>query len=250
MTAEEGVRCAVFVCAVATDPLLSSIMPESQFSLDKSLDQETRPWDARLARWLVKPLRNTPVTPNHLTTLRLLSGLAAAAAFLPGTYRWSNVAALLLVLSNFLDHTDGELARLSSKGTRWGHYYDLACDALITVLLFAALGYGVSTRAELLLSLPPLLLGSVAGMATALIFFLRMRIEERVGKRASRQGCAMGFESEDVLYLMPVVTLCNGTAVFLVTAALGAPLFALWVIADYRRTFRQPLGSGTTSGAV
>src|SRR5712672_4688300 len=93
------------------------------------------PWDARLARILVTPLKDSWVTPNHLTTVRLGVGLAASAAFLPGTYGWSNLAALLLVLSNFLDHTDGELARLSGKSSRIGHVYDLASDALVTVLL-------------------------------------------------------------------------------------------------------------------
>jgi archaetidylinositol phosphate synthase len=56
-----------------------------------------RPWDARLARRLVALLKDSWVTPNHLTAVRLLIGLAAAAAFMPGTYGWSNLAALLLV---------------------------------------------------------------------------------------------------------------------------------------------------------
>ena len=51
-----------------------------------------RPWDARLAHWTVTPLVHSWVTPNHLTTLRLGVGLAAAMAFTPGTYGWSNVA--------------------------------------------------------------------------------------------------------------------------------------------------------------
>src|ERR1700685_42929 len=88
-----------------------------------------RPWDARLARRFVAPLKDSWVTPNHLTTVRLGVGLAAAAAFLPGTYGWSNLAALLLVVSNFLDHTDGELARMSGKSSRIGNIYDLASDA-------------------------------------------------------------------------------------------------------------------------
>ncbi len=92
-----------------------------------------RPWDARLARLLVFPLKDTRITPNHLTTVRLAAGLAAAAAFLPGTYGWSNIAALLLILSNFLDHTDGELARISGKSSRIGHVYDLASDAAVTI---------------------------------------------------------------------------------------------------------------------
>src|SRR5260370_13602485 len=101
------------------------------------------PWDARLARRLVTPLKDTWVTPNHLTTVRLAIGLAAAAAFLPGTYGWSNLGALLLILSNFLDHTDGELARISGKSSRLGHWYDLASDAAVTILLFVAMGAGV-----------------------------------------------------------------------------------------------------------
>src|ERR1700730_4932582 len=102
-----------------------------------------RPWDARLARWLVAPLRDSWVVPNHLTTVRLLVGLAAATAFLPGSYGWSNVAALLMVLSNFLDHADGELARLSGKSSRIGHLYDIASDAAVTIVLFIAIGVGV-----------------------------------------------------------------------------------------------------------
>jgi archaetidylinositol phosphate synthase len=89
--------------------------------LQFSVPTARRPWDARLARRLVAPLIDSWVRPNHLTTLRLTVGLAAAAAFLPGSYGWSNVAALLLVLSNFLDHTDGELARMSGKTSRIGH---------------------------------------------------------------------------------------------------------------------------------
>src|SRR5579864_385521 len=97
------------------------------------------PWDARLARRLVMPLVHSWVTPNHLTTLRLAVGLAAAAAFIPGSYGWSNFAACLLVLSNFLDHTDGELARMSGKTSRIGHLYDLGSDAVVTILLFIAI---------------------------------------------------------------------------------------------------------------
>ena len=57
-----------------------------------------------------------------------------------GTYGWSNVGALLLMVSNFLDHTDGELARISGKATRIGHLYDLVSDAMVTILLFIAMG--------------------------------------------------------------------------------------------------------------
>jgi archaetidylinositol phosphate synthase len=198
-----------------------------------------RPWDARLARRMVAPLIDTWVTPNHLTTLRLAVGLAAAAAFLPGTYAWSNVAALLLVLSNFLDHTDGELARMSGKSSRIGHLYDLASDAAVTILLFLAIGVGVSANPAVVLPVAPAVLGLAAGCAIALIFWLRMRIEDTAGKAASMQASVAGFETEDVLYLLPLVTLSNALVPLLLAAAVCAPLFALWVAIDYRRVLRR-----------
>jgi hypothetical protein len=48
-----------------------------------------------------------------------------------------------------------------------------------------------------------------------------------------------GFETEDVLYLLPVVTLLNGMTPFLLAAAIGAPLFAAWVAVDYQRVVRR-----------
>jgi phosphatidylglycerophosphate synthase len=197
-----------------------------------------RPWDARAARRLVTPLKNTWVTPNHLTTLRLVVGLCAVAAFLPGTYGWSNIGALLLVLSNFLDHTDGELARISGRASRFGHLYDLASDAVVTVSAFVAIGTGIDARGETL-ALPPALLGLVAGCAIALIFYLRMRIEERLGKTGTLQASLGGFETEDFLYLLPLMTLCDGAVQVVLAASLIAPLYAVWVVFDYRRAMRR-----------
>jgi archaetidylinositol phosphate synthase len=215
-----------------------SFMSNPQHS-PKSTAAVGRPWDARFARRLVTPLKGTWVTPNHLTTVRLLVGLGAAAAFAAGTYGWSNVAALLLVLSNFLDHTDGELARISGKSSRIGHLYDLASDAVVTILIFIAMGIGAAARAGAGSEFPLVLLGAIAGIAIALIFFLRMRIEEMLGKAATQQASLAGFETEDVLYLLPLVTLCNGVLPFLLTAAICAPLFAVWVAFDYRRVVRR-----------
>jgi archaetidylinositol phosphate synthase len=155
-------------------------------------------------------------------------------------------------LSNFLDHTDGELARLSGKTSRIGHIYDLASDAVVTILLFLAIGIGVGTTVGTLLQLPPALLGLTAGVAIALIFYLRMRIEEMGGKSASQQGSLGGFETEDILYLLPLVTLSNGLTNFLTAAAIGAPLYAVWAVIEHRRVLRRvhPLEGQPTSGVT
>ncbi|WP_153099760.1 CDP-alcohol phosphatidyltransferase family protein [Paraburkholderia hayleyella] len=211
-----------------------------------------RTWDARLARRLVTPLVNTRVSPNHLTTLRLLIGCCGAWCLAQGGFAWSNAGAWLIVLSNFVDHTDGELARISGKSSRIGHFYDLASDALVTVLLFAGMGIGVAATQDMMQGawVSPAALGVLAGLAVALIFFLRMRIEEMSGKAGTQQARVGGFETEDVLYLLPLVTLAQGTTFFLLAASMGAPLFAIWVMFDYRRELRraQPLAANGQMG--
>jgi phosphatidylglycerophosphate synthase len=197
-----------------------------------------RTWDARLARWLVTPLKDTRIVPNHLTTLRLLTGLAGAAGLAMGDFAWTNAGALLIVLSNFIDHTDGELARISGKSSRFGHLYDLASDALVTVALFVSMGVGIAKPGESAFALP-IALGAIAGVAVALIFYLRMRIESIAGKAGTRQAFAGGFETEDVLYLLPLVTLAHGIEPFIDAAAIGAPLFTVWVTFDYWRVVRR-----------
>ncbi len=203
-----------------------------------------RTWDARLARRLVTPLLGTWVRPNHLTTVRLTVGLAGAAALAGGGWGAANLGALLVVLSNFFDHTDGELARISGLSSRLGHVYDLASDALITVLLFTCMGVGLALRGESAVP-EPAWLGFVAGAAVALIFYLRMRIEAIEGKAGTEQPFMAGFEAEDVLYLLPLVTLTDEIAPFLFASAIGAPLYAGWVVFDHRRMVRRQALSRT-----
>ncbi|MFP6560540.1 CDP-alcohol phosphatidyltransferase family protein [Paraburkholderia sp. B3] len=203
-----------------------------------------RTWDARAARWLVTPLVPTRVTPNHLTTLRLLIGLVGAFYLARGDFLHANLGAFLVVLSNFVDHTDGELARISGKTSRIGHFYDLAADAIVTVLLFLGMGWGLGAQAAMGHGVgdwrvPPAVLGGIAGVAVAVIFFLRMRIEEMAGKAGTQQAFVGGFETEDVLYLLPLVTLTGVVSPFVVAASIGAPLFAVWVVVDYWRVMRR-----------
>ncbi len=190
-----------------------------------------KPWDAKLAYLLIKPFENTPISPNYFTTLRLLVGLASAYLFAKGQYL--NTAALLFALSHFLDHTDGELARLTGKTSRFGHFYDLACDAIVMILLFVTIGIGLAKNLPASYGPWSILMGVIAGVSVAIIFQLRNIIENKLGKTATKQVSFSGFEAEDILYLLPVVTLLNGLPFFLVAAAIGAPVGAIIVLRQY-----------------
>ncbi len=66
-----------------------------------------------------------------------------------------------------------------------------------------------------------------------------MRIEELLGKSGTQQASLGGFETEDVLYLLPLATLCNALVPLLLAASVCAPLYAVWVTFDYQRVLRQ-----------
>lgn len=114
--------------------------------IKKESIQENKPWDARLAYQLIYPLRNTFISPNHLTTLRLILGLLAAWKLAQGDYLFTNLGALCFIMSHFIDHADGELARLTGKSSQSGHIYDFVADGATNILLFVGIGIGASFK--------------------------------------------------------------------------------------------------------
>ncbi len=196
----------------------------------KTLPQTAKPWDARLAFRLVYPLRDTRIQPNHLTTLRLVFGLCASLLFSFGGAVLGLIASIAFMISNFLDHADGELARLKNSTSRVGHYYDLTCDAIINIFLFIGIAVGLSDNDP---GHHALMLGVLAGLSVSCIFHLRHLIEQMIGKDDARQPHFAGFEAEDILYLLPLVVLVDGLSMFLLAAAIGAPCFAVLVIHQY-----------------
>lgn len=163
-----------------------------------------------------------------------MTGLYSAWLFAQGDQ--ALYAGMMFALSHFLDHTDGELARMANKGSRFGHIYDLASDALIMVLLFVSIGWGLQAK----LGEFSLYLGIFAGVAIAIIFHLRHVMEDHHGKAATAQAHYFGFEVEDMLYLLPFICLVNGLPVFLIAAAVGAPIGACFVFYQYRKLFVKP----------
>ena len=191
---------------------------------------DDRPWDAQIAYKLIYPLRNTFVTPNYLTSLRLLFGIFAGIFFALGEYKYSNIGAFCFVLSNFLDHADGELARLKNQMSSRGHIYDLISDALVNILLFLGMGIGLM---QTNLGVYACIMGIISGTTVAAIFYMRNDIEKNIGKKNARQPHKSGVEAEDILYVLPIITYFQLDYNFIFAASIGAPIFCIYVIKDY-----------------
>lgn len=181
-----------------------------------------------VARWCIRPLLNTWVGPNHLTTLRLLTGLAAAGAFAVGDYFWTCWGGVLFAISAVLDRADGELARLSGRISSGGHWYDLSCDMTVNVLSFIGIGFGLTDR------LPgpwgPIM-GLVSGLSVGAIFIVVFRLHSGGSHPSVAFSYPNGFDFDDALFVIALFAWFDGLLWLLIAGAVGAPLFlvfALW----------------------
>lgn len=190
------------------------------------------PWDQRLARFLVRPLAKTPVTPNHMTTVRFVLGLVACGLLAVGHGPWIHYGAGLFAVSNFVDHMDGELARLSGRMSRIGHLYDIAVDAFLHVVLFICIAYGLRDSWLGEWALP---IGAIAGVSVSGCFWLFQWLEERTGQKQAGLPRFKGFEIEDAMYLIGPATWSGGLIVILLVGVVGAPAFGLWGAVRHRR---------------
>jgi len=191
------------------------------------------PWDQRLARVLVRSLAGSPVRPNHITTLSLALALGAGALYARGEAVAANWAAVLFVLARFLDHADGELARLTGKTSRFGHYYDFAVGALSSAALFIGIGFGLGRS---VLGAWSSVAGIVAGSCAFVAMALGLGVEARQGSSGGGYYPAFGgFELEDGIYLVAPLTWLGALLPFFVLAATGQVVFCLWMLRKFVR---------------
>jgi phosphatidylglycerophosphate synthase len=89
-------------------------------------------------------LMRTPLTPNQITALSLVFGLAAGVACLPGDYLSILIGSILFLVCYVLDNCDGEIARLKDMRSRFGMRFDTFVDWLVHAVFFVCLGLGAT----------------------------------------------------------------------------------------------------------
>ncbi len=198
---------------------------------------EKKPYDQRLAGWLIRPLADTWVHPNHLTFLSFAVGAAAAAVFAFGGAHNAGLAALLYMLAVFIDHTDGELARLAGKTSRLGHFLDFLVGSSIYTMLFMGVGWGLYDQGH---GIWALALGFAAGLANPIIVTLRITMDVRFGAESVLHPATTGFELEDFIYLIGPITWAGGLVYFLIVFGLGTLGYLGWTVWSFWRHWRLP----------
>ncbi len=189
------------------------------------------PWDQRAARRLVRPLAALRIVrPNHITAASLLLALGAGLLFARGDRAAALWGAVLFALARFIDHADGELARLTGRSSRLGYYFDFAVGGISTAALFVGIGVGLGGAGITW----PVLLGAL-GAATALAgMALAIAAEAAPGRQVALYPSAGGFELEDGIYLIVPFTWLGWLVPFFVLSCLGQAVFCLVLLSRRR----------------
>ena len=180
-------------------------------------------WTHRIARVAVRPLLGTGVTPNHLTCVRLATGLAACLLFAIGGGTANLWGGVLWLVSAFVDRADGELARIGDMKSARGHLFDYHSDNAVTSLFF--LGAGIGARHSFLghAAIP---LGLVAFVALLACNWTSELLERRRGDGFRAYGGAWGFDPDDALYLMAPFAWAGLLPAIVALAAIGTTAMA------------------------
>lgn len=88
-------------------------------------------------------LKDSRLTPIHITILFTISGLLAVISILQGYYL---AAGVFLILKSILDAADGELSRVKNTPSYTGRYLDSISDIILNFLIVITIGYKTNTN--------------------------------------------------------------------------------------------------------
>ncbi|MCU1521336.1 MAG: hypothetical protein JWM01_2848 [Arthrobacter sp.] len=137
-------------------------------------------------RVVAAALRNSAVTPNHVTLFGAVVTYGALLwlAFVAGTGPGSALVGVVLAVGFVLDSADGQLARLQGRSSRLGEWLDHVLDSGRIVVLHGAV-FCFLVRTTTLPVLPLAVLCGVFLLAGSTIFFAGTLFDQLIRQPAS-----------------------------------------------------------------
>ena len=194
--------------------------------IDSWLDTALHRRVSRLfTRWAVE----IGLSPNMVSLLSLTIGLAAVGCWARATVASAMLGLALYFVSVVLDHTDGEVARLTFAESRLGEWLDASVDTVVHVLGALALGLAAAR-----ISGTGLFLGVLAALgfaASALVAKTSPRPIPGPGltRAISAIGTRDGFYLLLLLFILILGLSPAGLPLLVLVAAIGS--HAYWVSA-------------------
>ncbi len=147
LISESGVRTAVIKKAIWQDVDNPSMRKEAERQLLRTLVKDTDGWVSKNINRVFSTrtslfLSKFNTSPNFVTTFVFFFTLWGAWMVSTGEYMYIAIGGLIFQIASILDGCDGELARLTYKGSRFGAWYDTITDNIRYVIFLTALGVG------------------------------------------------------------------------------------------------------------
>lgn len=242
-----------------TGPILSLKSPaDIKAAEDRLMVRLGKDTDGFMSRHFARPISMAvsrrvapyPVSPNQMTVVSMLLGLAGAPFFLSSVWWLQAIGGLLFVAHSVIDGCDGELARLKFAESRWGGLLDFWSDNIVHIAVFGCMAAGWALAAG---HWWPLAVGAAAvigaGGSAIAVYWFTLREKKTAGPvytsvsggPASRASKMLDdLSRRDFIYLVFALALFGQAHWFLALTAIGAPVFLVAVLVVVSRA-RQPV---------
>lgn len=203
--------------------------------IDTALDTAVH---RRLSRPLTRIAIGLGLTPNQVSLLSLAVGVLAVWSFWNATAVSAVVGLALYVAAAVLDHSDGEVARLTFSESRLGEWLDVTNDTVVHGLLVLAMGMTtrqVADRAGIALGL----LAAAGVVISAMIAKTSPRSDGRgVGGFLDALGARDGFYAMLIVFIAALAASPAALVPLMVIVTIGS--HAYWLSRLAYRLLARP----------
>ena len=128
------------------------------------------------------------ITPNQISVLSLIAGIACAILFFRQQFLWGSIA---LFLSAILDLVDGSVARMTDSHTKFGAVFDWIVDKYVDALVLLGIGLSGTAIISQYIAVPPVTDFAIVAFAiigSLMNTFIKPVVYAEIGYREKVEG--------------------------------------------------------------
>ncbi len=168
----------------------------------------------------------TPVTPNQVTIVSLIIGIAAAVFFSHGAHTYTIIAGVLYFVSTVFDQCDGEVARLKHMETEFGWKLDIIVDAIVNAVIVIGITIAVYTKIG---SVLVIIVGFFAMTGITISLLLATYFSHDSKKDTGAKEILDKLNNKDFFYIIMLLSVIfNQMIWFLLIMAVGTNIY--WIV--------------------
>ena len=128
------------------------------------------------------------ITPNQISMLALIAGIACAYLFFQRQFLWGSIS---LIISAIFDLIDGSVARKTNAHSNFGAVFDWIVDKYVDALVLLGVGLSGISIISQFIAVPPIADFAIAGFAiigSLMNTFIKPVVYAEIGYRDKVEG--------------------------------------------------------------